>query len=168
MERTCLASADGGTDFLMVRLGIFWTIFILFIGCGSPDETLPYPLTITQEGLGPLHPTTPFEEVPTAMIGFESQKLSLISPDQTEVIYAISKGSHTVAHVFSDTSGKKIDAIHVLSVHVQDVHGQKIGSALEASIPCGNGRCSDPSSPSISYEIDPKTRIIRQINYQRL
>lgn len=152
----------------MVRQSIFWAICILFTGCGSPDEILPYPLTITQEGLGPLHPTTPFEEVPTAMIGFESQKLSLISPEQTEVIYAISKGSHTVAHVFSDTSGKKIEAIHILSVQVQDGHGQKIGYVLDASIPCDHTQCSDPSSPSIRYEIDPKTRIIRQINYQRL
>ncbi len=141
----------------------------LLSGCSEPASTLPYPLVITQEGLGAIHPETPIDQIPTLMVGFEIEKLSAVSSSNEASIYQIKREGTLLAHVVSDRSGKKIDSIHILSPLIKDGYNQAINEPLkEKGFLCESGRCTDPSSPQIIYTIDPKNRTILEITYQKL
>lgn len=165
MERACIDSTDAGADLLMVRL----LIPLLLIGCSQPSTSLPYPLVISEEGLGAIHPDTPMEEIPSLMIGFKAEKLTPVSSSATEILYQIKRGGTPIAHIVSDPSGKRVASIHVLSPAIKDPYDQSIGQPLKApSFVCQNGRCTDPSKPQLIYNIDPKTRSILEITFQKL
>lgn len=167
MERAGLYSAHGGEDFLMRYLLIL--MVWLLSGCSEPTSTLPYPLFITQEGLGAIHPETPIDQIPTLMVGFEIEKLSAVSSSDEASIYQIKRGDTLLAHVVSDSSGKKIDAIHILSPLIKDTHDQAIHEPLKKTpFLCEGNRCTDPSSPRIHYTIDPNNRTILEITFQKL
>lgn len=167
MERTGLSSTDGGEDILIIR--IFLSVF-LFIGCSSPDISLPYPLTISEEGLGAIHPDTPFEQISTSLSGFEFEKLSQISPEHPEMIYQMKRGKNLIAHIVSDSSGKKISEIHILSPLIKNKYRLGLGETLPQNTPltCRDQLCSYPDEPSVHYRIDPKTQTIREITFQKL
>ncbi|MBD3798808.1 hypothetical protein [Sulfuricurvum sp.] len=167
MERADIASADGGEDLLM-RLLIL-SIALILSGCFEPSTTLPYPLIISQEGLGAIHPKTPIDQIPTLMVGFEVEKLSAVSSVDEATIYQIKRGGTTLAQIVSDKSGKIVDSIHILSPLIKDTHNQTIHEPLKKKpFLCKGERCTDPSSPLILYTIDPKNRTILEITYQRL
>lgn len=167
MERACISSADGGKDLLMRRLTIL--LFFLLSGCSEQSTTLPYPLIISQEGLGAIHPGTPIDQIPTLMVGFEVEKLSAVSSVDQATIYQIKRNGATLAQVISDKSGKKVDSIHVLSPLIKDTYDQGINEPLkEQSFHCQGNQCTDTSSPQMSYTVDPKNRTILEITYQKL
>ena len=148
----------------------FWSALVLFMaGCSQENKTLPYPLSLTEEGLGAIHPDTPFEEIPTAILGFECEKLTAVSSSNKELIYQIKRGGDPLAHVVSDPSGKKIASIHILSPLSPDSRGQTLGDPLmDEPFICDNTRCFDPETPALHYTIDPDTRRILEITLQRL
>jgi hypothetical protein len=149
--------------FLLIALGLW------LAGCSEQSTALPYPLTISQEGLGAIHPDTPFEEIPTRMLGFECEKLSAVSSSDPTLIYQIKRGGKPLADIVSDPSGKKIVSIHILSPLIRDSHDQALGEVLGAEpFVCDGARCVDPQSPSVRYTIHPSTRTIREITHQRL
>jgi len=167
MERAGLASADGGEDLLIIRtlLSAF-----LVIGCSTPNNTLPYPLIISEEGLGAIHPDTPYDEISTSLSGFEFEKLSQISPEHPEMIYQMKRGKALIAHIVSDPSGKKISAIYILSSQIKTKNNLGVGDPLPQteSLKCLNDLCQNTDEPSLHYRIDPKTRTIREITFQKL
>lgn len=167
MERTCLPSTHGGADILILRILI--TALIL-IGCSTPSDTLPYPLLISEEGLGAIHPDTPFEKISTSLSGFEFEKLSQISPQESEIIFQMKRGNSVMAHIVSDASGKKIVSIHILSPLIKNKNNQGLGDLLPQTktLKCADDLCHYPEEPSLLYRIDPKSRTIREITYQKL
>lgn len=167
MERASISSADGGESLLIYR--IFLLAFLL-IGCSNPDKTLPYPLTISEEGLGAIHPNTPFEQIEFSLSGFEFEKLSQISPEYPEMIYQMKRGNSRVAQIVSDASGKKISSIHILSPQIKNKGNLGLGNPLPQTqtLICHDELCSYTDEPSLHYRIDPKTRTIREITFQKL
>lgn len=169
MERTCLPSAHGGADILILRIFITALVLVL-IGCSTPSDTLPYPLIISEEGLSAIHPDTPFEQISTSLSGFEFEKLSQISPQESEIIFQIKRGSAAMAHIVSDSSGKKIASIHILSPLIKNKNNQGLGDLLlqTKTLKCNDNLCYYPEEPSLLYRIDSKSRTIREITYQKL
>jgi hypothetical protein len=145
-------------------------IALFFIGCGTPDKRLPYPLIISEEGLGAIHPNTPFAQVTTTLSGFAFEKLSQISPEQSETIFQMKRGEGVLAHIISDSSGKKIASIHILSPLIKNKLNQGLGDIVlqTNTLECRDDLCHYPDEPSIHYRIDRKNRTIREITYQKL
>ena len=151
---------------------VFFPLLLSFFinGCDTPNRALPYSLIITENGLGALHGTTPFNEVNTALSGFEFEKLSPISPDQKEIIFLMKRGGDTVAQIVSDPTGKKIGSIHIVSPLIKNIHHQGLGDTLQpdASLKCTDTQCTDSREPSVHYRIDRDTRIIKEITFSPL
>lgn len=145
-------------------------IGLLLAGCSTPKETLPYPLIISEEGLGAIHPNTPLDQLNTTLSGFEFQKLSQISPDQQSVIVQIKRGNALIAQIFSDDSGKKISAIAILSPLIKTKSHIGLGDRLppDQNLRCDNDLCHTREEPSLHYRIDPNTQIVREITFSRL
>jgi hypothetical protein len=139
-------------------------------GCDAPNEPLPYPLTISEEGLGAIHPDTPFDQINTSLNGFSFEKLSRISSEQSESIFQIKRGEKVIAQIISDSSGKKIASIHILSPLVKNRDNLGLGDPLPLSetLICTDEQCTSRDEPSLSYRIDPNGRTIREITFSRL
>ena len=167
MERTSISSTDGGESLLITRIVIF---AFLLIGCSNSDNALPYPLTISENGLGAIHPDTPFEQTNSSLSGFEFEKLSQISPEYPEIIYQMKRGDSLIAQIVSDASGKKISAIHILSPQIKNKQNLGLGDPLPQAktLTCPNSLCSYSDEPSVHYRIDPNTRTILEITFQKL
>lgn len=167
MERTRLPPTDGGESLLIYR--ILLSAFLL-IGCSNSDNALPYPLTISEEGLGAIHPNTPFTQISASVNGFEFEKLSQISPENPAIIYQMKRGDNLIAQIVSDTSGKKISTIHILSPQIKNKYNLGLGDPLPQTqtLTCRDELCSYDDEPSLHYQIDPKTRTIREITFQKL
>ena len=167
MERTCLLTTDGGESLLITRTLL---LAFLLIGCNSTNNALPYPLTISEEGLGAIHPDTPFQQITTSLHGFEFEKLSQISPQYPEIIYQMKRGDGLIAQIVSDASGKKIAAIHILSPQIKNKQNLGLGDPLPQAktLTCPNALCSYDNEPSVHYRIDPKSRTILEITFQKL
>jgi len=142
----------------------------LVIGCSTPNNTLPYPLTISEEGLGAIHSDTPFEKISISLNGFEFEKLSRISPEHPEMIYQMKRGENLIAQIISDSSGKKISAIHILSPLIKNKENLGLGDSIPQSsaIICHDELCAYADEPSLQYRIDPNGRTIREITFQKL
>lgn len=140
------------------------------MGCTVPKNTLPYPLTISEEGLGTLNFDTSFEQINTSLIGFDFQKLSRISAEQNCIIVQIKRGGKTIAQIFSDPSGKKIVTIAILSPLIKNKSNIGLGDPLplNKNLICNDNRCHSEMEPSLHYRIDPSSRIIREITFSRL
>jgi hypothetical protein len=151
---------------------IIRSLFIAFflIGCNSQNSTLPYPLIISEEGLGAIHPDTPFDQITTSLSGFEFEKLSQISPERPEMIYQMKRRKALIAQIISDSSGKKISEINILSSQIKNKSNLGIGDPLPQTelLRCSNDLCQNTNEPSVHYRIDPKTRTIREITFSRL
>jgi hypothetical protein len=167
MERAYLNPTDDGAGVLIYRT--FLAAFLL-IGCSSEKTALPYPLTISEEGLGAIHPDTPFDQISTTLSGFEFEKLSQIASDQSNTILQIKRGNSLIAQIVSDPSGKKISVIYILSPLIKNKHGIGIGDPLPytESLNCNNDLCLSTDEPSLHYRIDLKGRTIREITFSRL
>jgi len=155
---------------LIFRLSFLLLLAILINGCDTPNKSLPYALSITEEGLGSLHPDTPFNQVNTALSGFEFEKLSQISPGKNEMIFLMKRGEKTFAQIVSDTSGKKIAEIQITSALIKNRYHQGLGDPLPTSktLHCEDDICQNVNEPSVHYRIDQNTRIIKEITFSRL
>lgn len=171
MEWPCLTSIDGRESFLNVLFSILAiTAALLISGCdSSSDIHLPYPLIISEEGLGAIHPHTPFDQVSTTLSGFTFEKLNLVSPNQNIVLLQMQRDKMPIAHIISDPSGKQIASIEILSPLVKNRYNQGIGDSLGISetIICQSLSCRYTQEPSLTYTISPE-RTIRKITYQKL
>lgn len=170
MERASLDSAHGGAGILISHLLISLSFALFIIGCGTANETLPYSLTITEEGLGSIHPETPFNQINSSLSGFTFDKFSQISPDHPEAIYQVKRGKITLAQVISDPSGKKIASIHVVSSLIKNRHNQGVGDTLtpRADLICAQDTCHYADEPSVHYSMTSDGQTVREITFSRL
>lgn len=155
---------------MIYRILPFLFSALAIVGCTVPNEPLPYPLTISEEGLGAIHPETPFDQVNTKLSGFTFEKLSQISPDHPETIFQMKRGDNVIAQIISDPSGKKIASILITSPLVKNKDNQGLGDPLpmDKTLRCDKNLCSNINEPSLLYRIDPNGRIIREITFSRL
>lgn len=167
MERPCLDSTHGGAAILIYR---FLLVALFFIGCGSHDAALPYPLTISEDGLGAIHPDTPINQVNTVLSGFEFEKLSQVSSDHNNVILQMKRSGHPIAQIVSDETGKRIAAIYITSNLIKNKQGLGLGDPLPKNehILCDGNLCTGTNEPSLHYRIDPNRRTILEITFSRL
>lgn len=167
MEWPCLDSTYDRAAILIYR---FLLIALFFIGCGSHDAGLPYPLTISEEGLGAIHPDTPINQINTVLSGFEFEKLSQVSSDHNNVILQMKRSNHPIAQIVSDETGKKIAAIYITSNLIKNKQGLGLGDTLPKNehVRCEGDLCTGTNEPSVHYRIDPNHRTILEITFSRL
>lgn len=143
---------------------------VIFSGCSTQSDEFPYPLVISEEGLGSIHPSTPFQEVNTRLSGFSFDKFSQISPERPESIYQIKRGKNVIAQISSDLSGKKISSIHILSPLIKNKYHQGIGDTLtlRPALICKNNTCHYANEPSVHYTLNPNGQTVREITFSRI
>lgn len=170
MERTGLTPAYVREDILILRILVLSLIALYLSGCNTPKDELPYPLTISEEGLGSIHPDTPFNQLNSSLSGFTLEKLSRISPDQKQLIFQIKRGEMLIADVVSDPSGKKIAEIQIASPLIKNKENLGLGDTLPMSktLRCDNDLCYNENEPSLHYRIDQNTQTIKEITFSRL
>ncbi|MBN2869927.1 MAG: hypothetical protein JXK04_03125 [Campylobacterales bacterium] len=148
------------------------TLALLLAGCHSPQEPLPYPLTLSEEGLGAIHPGERYDPalLQSKMPGFTLEKLSLITPGKTQTLLALKRGDHLLAHIFPDGSEKVIERITLHSDRIKDPRGQGVGDPIQedGELHCDENRCTYGTETPLSYRIDPKNRVILEITLQKL
>ncbi|MDD5053226.1 MAG: hypothetical protein PHO27_10885 [Sulfuricurvum sp.] len=155
---------------MIFKLLILLFLPLIYIGCSTPNNALPYSLTISEEGLGAIHPTTSFEEINTKLSGFNFEKLSQISPNNPQSIFLIKRGENRIAQIISDSSGKKIAEIDILSPLIKNKHDQGIGDTMspQNNLICIKDICHYRDEPSLCYTLDINSHIIREITYQKI
>lgn len=170
MERTCLTPTYARENILILRILVLSLITLYLSGCSTPKDALPYPLTISEEGLGSIHPNTPFNQLNSSLSGFTFEKLSRVSPDQNQLIFQLKRGKMLIADIVSDSSGKKIAEIQIVSPLIKNKNHQGLGDQLPMSktLRCKNDLCYYENEPSLHYRIDLNTQIIQEITFSRL
>ena len=148
------------------------TIILLISGCHSPEEPLPYPITLSSEGLGPLHPGESFEisAIQGKLPGFTVEKMSLVTPGRSETLLLLKRGESVLAHILPGSDEKQIAQITLCSDRIKDQRGQTIGETIQKSsdLHCNGSECRYGADESLSYRIDPGSGIIREITLQKL
>jgi hypothetical protein len=150
-----------------------WMIFpLLFLGCKNPDSPLPYPLTISPEGVGAIHLGGTFD-IPLLqgkLPGFELEKLSEVTSATGQTIVRLKRHDEPLALILSDSSGVTITQIIVLSPLIKDTKKLGINDMLPPSeeLHCVKDQCTYTANPTITYAIRPDTHTIREINLQQL
>lgn len=171
MGRESLASTDGGEGILRFSVSALAGIFLLS-GCSQPDASLPYPVQVSGEGVGPLHPGTTFDvnTIRPKLPGFDVEVLSRISPDAKGGLLLVKRHGTSICTIEADAKGENIVRIDVLSPLVKDGYHQGIGDVLSDSTPveCVSDTCHDRRSPALEYRIDPNSRVIREIVVRKL
>ena len=141
-------------------------------GCGPSGGSLPYPLTVTSEGLGAIHPQDPFDPkaVEMKLPGFNVEKVSPITPSDPEPILILKRGGTTIAYLSPDSSGETIAQISVVSPLVRDKRGQGIADTIQQTpdLVCKRNLCRYHDDSRLIYQIDPQTGTIREITVQKL
>lgn len=147
-------------------------VFLLVSGCHSPDEPLPYPITMNKEGLGPIRIGDAFEigAIQGKLPGFTVEKMSRVTPERSETVFFLKRGEMVLAHIFPGDDARAIEAITLCTEQIQDIRGQRIGTKIQGSkdLLCSGATCRYGTEPSLRYLIDPETRIIREITLQKL
>jgi hypothetical protein len=168
VEWPCFNPAHGGAGILKTLLTL--ATIVIFAGCSTQSDEFPYPLVISEEGLGSIHPSTPFQEVNTRLSGFSFDKFSQISPEHPESIYQIKRGKNVIAQISSDLSGKKISSIHILSPLIKNKYHQGIGDTLTSrpDLICKNNTCHYANEPSVHYTLNPNGQTVREITFSRI
>lgn len=152
---------------------LFLGVVAFFLSnCHSSDGSLPYPLTITQEGMGSIHPGEPFDIalLRGKLPGFELEKLSRVASEKGATILQLTRGDKPIALIVSDQTGATLSEIIVLSPLVKNLHGLGINDTLPPAkdLNCTQEVCRYTNEPSILYTIDPNSRAIREIILQPL
>lgn len=152
---------------------LFALTFSLFlVNCHSPQEPLPYPITLNEEGLGAIRPGGTYDSalIQSKLPGFTVEKLSQITPQKSQSLLALKRGEHLLAHIFPDSREKGIERITLYSGLIKDHRGQSIGDVIQADgdLRCGENECHYGAETPLRYRIDPSSRIIREITLQKL
>lgn len=145
---------------------------LMFLGCQNRSNDLPYPLTITQEGMGAVHLGEPFDIalLQGKLPGFELEKLSQVTSEKGAATVRLKRGNDPIVLMVSDPQGANISEIIVLSPLVKNAQGLGLNDILPPSnnLTCVDDRCRYADQPSLHYTIDPTSRTIREIILQSL
>lgn len=148
------------------------SLALLLAGCHSPDEPLPYPLTLNGEGLGPVRLGGPFDvsAIQGKLPGFTVEKMTRVTSERSETLFFLKRGDAVLAQIFPDKNGEQIAQIILCSDRIEDGYGQKIGTPIRRGddLRCDKEQCRYDGDPSLVYRIDPSSDIIREITLQKL
>ncbi len=150
---------------LWLALGAF------FIGCSTPhDRPLPYPLTLSPEGLGPIRPGSAFDPaaIQGKLPGFAVEKISRVTPGRSETILLLKRDGRILAHIFPDVAGETITRVSVVSALISDDTGRKVGDPRSTPLECGDAECLDRSRPALRYHLAPGGKTISEISVVKL
>lgn len=152
---------------------LFLAVVAFFLSnCHSPDGSLPYPLTITPEGMGSIHPGEPFDIalLRGKLPGFELEKLSRVASEKGATILQLTRGDKPIALIVSDQTGVTLSEIIILSPLVKNFRGLGINDIFPSTkdLNCTQEVCRYTNQPSILYRIDLNSRAIREIILQPL
>lgn len=155
----------------MRRFGWF-LLPLLLIGCRNPPNNLPYPVTLTREGMGAIHAGGTFDIalLRGKLPGFELEKLSEVTSEMGQTIVRLKRNDQSVALIVSDTHGDTISRIIILSPLIKNARGVGINDILPPSerLQCIRDECRYTDEKTITYRLDPHTHIIREITLQSL
>lgn len=156
-----------------MRFFLSTLVLALFLtNCHSPQEPLPYPLTLSEEGLGIIRPGGIYDSslIQSKMPGFTVEKLSLITPGKAQTLLALKRGDHLLAHIFPDGAEEHIERITLHSDLIKDHRGQSIGDVIQTDgdLHCGADECHYGTETALFYRTDPKSRIILEITLRKL
>jgi len=154
-------------SFLLLLPLVFW-----FNACSQPNNVLPYPLTITEEGLGAIHPERPydFNTLQASLPGIDFIRFEPVSSESIEHIILLKRGSINIAQIFIEPNQKKIHEIFILSSQIKNKDHRGIGDTLNqrSSLHCEADLCRYTDEPSVSYKINIQTHRILEISYRKL
>lgn len=172
MGRTGIDAVDGG-EIILMRRGWFALVPVLFFSnCQSPQEPLPYPLILNEEGLGSIRPGEKYDIalIQSKMPGFALEKLSRVTPKKAQTLLALKRNDTLLAHIFPDSGEERIEAITLYSGVIKDNLGQGIGDTIRDNkdLHCVENECRYRTKTPLRYRIDPQTRIIHEITLQKL
>lgn len=171
MGRQSLPAADGREALLNPALPLLLASALLFVGCGVSEDSLPYPLTITDEGVGAIRPGMAFDSsrIQSTLPGFTVDAVSRISPQKEPMILLLKRGDTPILYLLPDSEGKQILRITALSPLIKDRYDQGIGDPLRTtpSLSCKESECFYADTPGVRYTLDPAGRI-REITVQKL
>lgn len=153
-----------------MRLSGWILLPLLFWGCHDASTPLPYPLTISPEGVGAIHINGNFD-IPLLcgkLPGFEIKKLSSVTPDQPQTILQLTRYDEPILLIVSDSSETKIAQIIVRSPLIKDSAGVGVSDILPISekLRCDHNQCRYQDKPTITYRIESQSRSIREIIVQ--
>lgn len=155
-----------------MRLRIWGLCALLFLGCQNRSNDLPYPLTITQEGMGTVHLGEPFDValLQGKLPGFELEKLSRVTSEIGSTTVQLKRGNNSIALMVSDPQGVNLSEVIVLSPLIKNAQGLGLNDVLPSSknLICTGNQCRYADQPSVHYTIDLDSRIIREITLQPL
>lgn len=145
---------------------------LLFWGCHHSSDTLPYPLTLSEEGMGSVHPGDSFDIalLRGKLPGFELELLSPVASAKSAPLIRLKREEREIALFGSDPEGSRITEIIILSPLVKNDEGIGINDPLPDSdaIRCNGDECRYRDHPSITYRIETASRTIREISLQKL
>lgn len=146
--------------------------FLVFSSCSQPTNILPYPLTITEEGVGAIHPSQPydFNILRSSLPGIECIRLhSVSSADQRQIIL-LKRGTENLAQLLIASDQKNIQEIVILSSQIKNKDRRGIGETLASrtTLHCTKSICRYNDEPSLEYKLDPLTHRILEISYRKL
>lgn len=154
----------------MPRFG--WILLPLVWGCQNPPNDLPYPLTITPEGIGPIHLGAPFDLLLLRgkLPGFELEKLSEVTSAKGQTIIRLKRHNKPIALIVSDAKGDTLREVIILSPLIKNTQGLGINDILPLSerLHCIEDQCRYANETTILYRTEPHTRTIREITLQQL
>jgi len=152
----------------------FGTLFlpILFWGCQPSSDALPYPLTISEEGVGSVHLGGSFDIalLRGKLPGFELELLSEVASAKSSPIIRLKRGGKEIALLVSDPKGSILTEVIILSPRVKNTQGIGINDLLPdtEAIRCIRDKCRYSNNSSVTYRIEPGSRTIREITLQKL
>jgi len=156
----------------MKSLFLFFSLLFLVNACSEPHDSLPYPIAITQEGLGAIHPDQPydFNTLQASLPGIEFIRFQPVSSERIEQIILLKRGSMNLAQIFLEPDQKKIREIFILSPQIKNRLNKGIGDTLNPhpSLECTNDLCRYDDEPSVRYKVNTQTRRILEISYRKL
>lgn len=155
-----------------MRLPVLALCAVLFFGCQHNSDSLPYPLTLSTQGVGAIHLGESFDIalLRGKLPGFELDTLSRVASAKEASVIRLKRGDEVIAMIAADQTGSVISEIIILSPLIKNMQGMGINDTLppDKDIRCVRDECRYTGEPSIAYRIESNTRTIREIMIQPL
>jgi hypothetical protein len=115
------------------------TVLILWLtllaGCSQTPTTLPYPLQVNDEGIGPLKHNTPFNAsmINSLLPGFDVRKFTAFEAGNAVTVLRVTRGSQEVFIIHPDQANQYIGLIKVTHPDITLSGMALIGTPVQAA-----------------------------------
>ena len=98
-----------------VFLAVITLLLIVAAGCSETPSTLPYPMQVNDEGIGPLRSSTPFNAsvVNGLLPGFEVRQFTAFEAGSARSVLRVTRGSEEVFTIHPDHRRQYIGLITI-------------------------------------------------------